>query len=215
MLIAIDGLSASGKGTIAKFYAKTLGLPYLDTGLLYRASALYMLKNGVDLHDEEAMAELAFDFEDLDDPELRSDQVGEAASIISVYPSVRAALLSYQKDFANQRGGAILDGRDIGTVIAPHADFKLFVVCDIAQRAQRRYNQLTSMGLAADYDEIYKGLEIRDQRDSSRSNAPMARAKDAYCIDTTNMTVETNIAVADALFKGFCTWDQHRRSETK
>ena len=197
IVIAVDGPAASGKGTIARALAKHFGLPLMDTGLLYRAVALNLWRWGGDPADEfealRACSDLGFD---PDDPELRSEPVSAIASRISVYPSVRAALLDRQQDFARQDGGAVLDGRDIGTVIAPEADVKLFVTASPEVRARRRLKELEARGMHAHYDEVLADIYARDDRDSTRETAPLKPAPDAILLDTSNLDVDEAIAEA-------------------
>ena len=197
IVIAVDGPAASGKGTIARALAKHFGLPHMDTGLLYRAVALNLWRWGGDAGNEfealRACHELGFNHED---PELRSEPVSKIASRVSAYPSVRAALLERQQEFAEQSGGAVLDGRDIGTVIAPDADVKLFVTASPEVRAQRRVRELMSRGMPAHYDDVLIDIRARDDRDSSRDVAPLAQAPDAILLDTSDLDVDTAIAKA-------------------
>ena len=197
MIIAVDGPAASGKGTIAKAIARHFELPYLDTGLLYRAAALYLLQSGGDPESEFAAAR-ACDISqiDFDDPELKSEAVGGVASRISAYPLVRSALLERQRHFAGQPGGAVLDGRDIGTVIAPHADAKLFVTARPEVRARRRLEEMERMGMHIGYDDVLADIRARDARDQGRSAAPLVQAEDAVLIDTSDLAVEAAIAEA-------------------
>jgi cytidylate kinase len=196
-VIAVDGPAASGKGTIARALAKELGLPHMDTGLLYRAVALNLWRWGGDPSNEfaalRACDALGFD---PDDPELRSEPVSEIASRISAYPSVRAALLKRQQDFAGQEGGAVLDGRDIGTVIAPEADVKLFVTASPEVRAERRLKELQARGMRAGYDDVLADIRARDRRDSTREVAPLKPAADAILLDTSDLDVPAAIATA-------------------
>ena len=197
MIIAVDGPAASGKGTIARAIAAHFGLPYMDTGLLYRATAKNLLEMGGDPESEFAAAR-ATDLSQIDfsDPELKSETVGGIASRISAYGLVREALLERQKRFAAQDGGAVLDGRDIGTVIAPEADVKLFVTARPDVRAQRRFAELKARGLEVHFADVLADIEARDERDSKRTTAPLAKAKDARLIDTSDMDVATAIAAA-------------------
>ncbi|UAK23318.1 (d)CMP kinase [Sphingomonas nostoxanthinifaciens] len=197
MIVAVDGPAASGKGTIARALAARYMLPHLDTGLLYRAVGLSVLRAGGDPADA-AQALAACDFSDaaLHDPQLKSEAAGKTASMVSAHPEVRAALLQRQRDFAARRGGAVLDGRDIGTVIAPDADAKLFVTASAEVRAQRRFDELTRMGLAVHYDAVLGDIRSRDARDSGRSAAPLRMADDAVLLDTTALDVEAAIAAA-------------------
>ena len=196
-VIAVDGPAASGKGTIARALAARFGLPFMDTGLLYRAVALNLWRWGGDPADEfealRAADDLGFD---PDDEELRSEPVSAIASRISAYPTVRAALLERQQDFARQQAGAVLDGRDIGTVIAPEADVKLFVTASSEVRAQRRLKELEQRGMHAHYDDVLADIHARDERDSTREVAPLKPAADAIILDTSNLDVETSIAQA-------------------
>ena len=197
MIIAVDGPAASGKGTIARALAAHYGLPHMDTGLLYRAVALNLLRWGGDAADEEE-ALRACDFSQIDfaDPELKSEAAGGIASRISVYPLVRAALIKRQRDFATQAGGAVLDGRDIGTVIAPEAEAKLFVTARPEERAKRRCSELERMGLNVHYDDVLIDIRARDERDSSRAMAPLSMAEDAVLLDTSDLPVAEAIAQA-------------------
>jgi len=196
-VIAVDGPAASGKGTIARALATHFGLPFMDTGLLYRAVALNLWRWGGDPANEfealRAAGELGFN---LDDPELRSEPVSQFASAVSVYPSVRTALFKRQQDFAAQDGGAVLDGRDIGTVIAPQADVKLFVTASAEVRAERRMRELRQRGMHAHYDDVLADIRARDERDSTREVAPLVPAPDAILLDTSNLDVDAAIAEA-------------------
>jgi cytidylate kinase len=197
MIVAVDGPAASGKGTIAKALARHYGLPHMDTGLLYRAVALNLLRFGGDPESEFAAAR-ACDFSqtDFDDPDLKSEAAGGVASRISAYPLVRAALAERQRDFAAQPGGAVLDGRDIGTVIAPHADAKLFVTASPEVRARRRFEELIRMGLSVHYEDVLLDIRARDERDSNRAAAPLVKAEDAVLLDTSAMGVDEAIQAA-------------------
>ncbi|MEE8610614.1 MAG: d(CMP) kinase [Sphingomonas aquatilis] len=200
MIIAVDGPAASGKGTIAKALARHYGLPHLDTGLLYRAVALTVQRMELDPAIEaDAVAACNFDEGLLDDPALRQDTIGQLASIVSAHPLVRAALLQRQKRFARQPGGAVLDGRDIGTVIAPDADAKLFVKATPQVRAQRRHRELQSHGSDVSFDKVLADIRARDARDSARSTAPLTMAADAALLDTSALTIEASVAKAIAL----------------
>jgi cytidylate kinase len=197
MIIAVDGPAASGKGTIAKSLARHYGLPHLDTGLLYRAVGIAVLRAGGDPADEgDAFRACDFDSALLSDPGLKSEAAGRAASIVSAHPSVRAALLELQRDFARQQGGAVLDGRDIGTVIAPEAPAKLFVTASPEVRAQRRFDELKSMGLAVVYEHVLADIRARDARDSGRGIAPLRQADDAVLLDTSHLDVAAAVARA-------------------
>ena len=196
-VIAVDGPAASGKGTIARALAAHFGLPHMDTGMLYRAVALNLWRWGGDPAQEfEALR--ACDGVGLDaaDPELRSEPVSKIASMISAYPSVRAALLKRQQDFAAQAGGAVLDGRDIGTVIAPNADVKLFVTASPEIRAHRRLRELTGRGMNAHYADVLADIRARDERDSGREIAPLKPAADAVLLDTSGLGPEEAVAKA-------------------
>ena len=193
-VIAVDGPAASGKGTIASRLAAHYGLPFLDTGLLYRAVGLDVLTGGGDLGDEAAAeaAARALDTGRLsDDAALTTGDAGEAASRVAGYPGVRAALLDLQQAFAAQAGGAVLDGRDIGTVIAPNAQAKLFVTATPETRARRRWLQLTGRGDTISYEAMLADIQRRDERDAGRGAAPMVQADDAVLLDTTDMDIET------------------------
>jgi cytidylate kinase len=193
----VDGPAASGKGTIARALATHFKLPHMDTGILYRAAALNLWRWGGDPASEfEAVRACSDAGSNLDDPELRSEPVSRIASTISAYPEVRQALLQRQRDFATQQSGAVLDGRDIGTVIVPRADAKLFVTASIEVRAQRRVRELLERGMPAHYEDVMVDLKARDERDSSRSAAPLEQAADADLLDTSDMTVEQAVAKA-------------------
>jgi cytidylate kinase len=200
MIIAVDGPAASGKGTIARALARHYGLPHLDTGLLYRAVGIAVLEAGGDPASAEDALQAAHHLSSaLDDPGLKSEAAGKAASMVSVHPAVRAALLDRQKHFADQAGGAVLDGRDIGTVIAPHADAKLFVTASADVRAQRRHDELVRMGLSIHYDAVLNDIRARDERDSARAAAPLRMADDAVLLDTSTLSIDAAIAAAIAL----------------
>ena len=200
MIIAVDGPAASGKGTIAKALARHYGLPHMDTGLLYRAVALNLLRWDGD-PESEFSALRACDFSQIDfaDPELKSEAAGGIASRISVYPRVRQALVERQRAFANQEGGAVLDGRDIGSVIAPEADVKLFVTARPEVRAQRRYEELKRMGLGVHFPDVLADIQARDERDRSRSAAPLVQAEDAHLLDTSALDIEGSFKAALAV----------------
>ncbi len=199
MIIAIDGPAASGKGTIARRLAAHYGLPHLDTGLLYRATAAALIAADRDLYDEEAAVAAArgLGLMDFDEAFLRSRQMGEAASVVAAMPEVREALLDAQRTFAARPEGAVLDGRDIGTVVCPRATVKFFVTASAAARAQRRALELSHRGEKADYAAILADIQKRDARDSARATAPLRPAIDAVRIDTTYLGIEA--AVAEAL----------------
>ncbi|MDT8759410.1 (d)CMP kinase [Sphingomonas psychrotolerans] len=200
MIIAVDGPAASGKGTIARALARHYGLPHLDTGLLYRAVAATVLRAGLDPGSEtDAAAACGFADELLQDPWLRTDEVGKAASVVSAHPPVRAALLQRQRQFAKQPGGAVLDGRDIGTVIAPEAEVKLFVKATPTIRAQRRHLELRRQGIDVSLDKVLADIRARDERDSHRSEAPLLQAEDAELLDTSFLSIDAAIQRAIAL----------------
>lgn len=193
-IIAVDGPAASGKGTVAARLATTFGLPFLDTGLLYRAVGLKVLDAGGSLDDEVAAETAArtLDANGLsDDPRLTTGEAGEAASRVAGYPGVRAALLDLQQAFASQPGGAVLDGRDIGTVIAPDAPAKLFITATPETRATRRWKQLKARGDDISFEAMLADIVRRDERDAGRGSAPMVQAEDAVLLDTTEMDIET------------------------
>ncbi len=201
MIIAIDGPAAAGKGTLARKLAAHYGLSYLDTGSLYRAVGHALLEAGIDPHDARAAAEAArkLDLSGIDDKNLRSAEAGEAASVVSVNPQVRAALLQFQRDFAAKAPGAVLDGRDIGTVVAPHADIKLFVTASTKERAHRRWLELKDRGEEVDEAQIRADIEKRDARDSGRASAPLKMAEDAHLLDTTKLDIEAAFHMAVSL----------------
>ena len=197
MIVAVDGPTASGKGTLAKAIAAHFGLAHLDTGLLYRAVGRQVQLAGSD-PDSQADALAAADFPDslLSDPELRSEAIGGFASRVSIHPQVRAALLERQRAFAQQAGGAVLDGRDIGTVIAPEAEAKLFVTASVEARAQRRFLEMRERGAGVTLLEIQDDLRRRDERDRSRAIAPLVPAEDAMVIDTSALDRDEAISAA-------------------
>ena len=199
LIIAVDGPTASGKGTIAKALAAHFGLPHLDTGLLYRAVGQQVALNGGD-PDDAADALAACDFPEalLADPVLREEATGALASRVSIHPAVRAALFERQRAFASQPGGAVLDGRDIGTVIAPDADVKLFVTASVAARAERRWREMVARGIDVTLDAIADDLAARDARDSARATAPLRPAADALLLDTSTLGASAAIAAAIA-----------------
>jgi len=200
MIIAVDGPTASGKGTIARALAAHFGLPHLDTGLLYRAVGRQVLLNGGNPDDPaDALAACTFPDALLDDPELRSEATGSLASRSSVHPAVRQALYDRQRAFATQLGGAVLDGRDIGTVIAPEAEAKLYVTASVRARAKRRWLEMQGQGRDVALDAIEEDLRVRDERDTGRKDAPLRAADDAVVLDTSDMTRDEAIASAIAL----------------
>ena len=196
-MIAVDGPAASGKGTVARALAAHFDLPHMDTGLLYRAVALNLTRWGGDPASEfEALRACDVAAVPSDDPELRSEIVGEIASRISAYPAVRAALLERQREFAGQPGGAVLDGRDVGTVIAPEATAKLFVTAAPEIRARRRTEELLAAGKRVRFEDVLTDIRARDERDSGRESAPLLRADDAMLLDSGAMSVADTIAAA-------------------
>lgn len=192
IVIAIDGPAASGKGTLSRRIANHLDIPFLDTGRIYRAAAIKLVYDDKDPQDKEAAIDAASRLraEDLANPQLRQEKVGKIASIISAYPEVREILLQFQRDFASREEGAVLDGRDIGTVVCPDAELKLFITASIEARARRRYQELTGQGIEVNYQSVLQDLQDRDRRDSERDAAPLEAAKDAVVIDTSDMTAE-------------------------
>jgi cytidylate kinase len=191
-VIAVDGPAASGKGTIAVKLGALHGFPVLDSGLLYRAVGVKVLERGQDLGDPAAAlaAAMSLDPAELERPEVRTRRAGEAASRVAVYPAVREALRDFQLDFAAREPGAVIDGRDIGTVIAPRAPAKLYVTATPEVRAHRRWKQLSGQGEAVTYDDILADIRVRDERDSARADSPMTMAADAVLLDTTEMTID-------------------------
>lgn len=189
--VAIDGPAASGKGTISKAVAAHFGFAHLDTGLLYRAVGARVL-DGMDAVE----AATSLDFTDLDRDDLRTGPVAQAASKVAAIPEVRAALVDFQRAFARRAGGAVLDGRDIGTVICPDAEVKLYVTASDEIRAQRRYLELSSKGHDVTPESVLEDLRDRDRRDSERATAPLKPADDAVLLDTTDLSIEDAIAKA-------------------
>ena len=198
MIIAIDGPAASGKGTIARQIAGIYGLHHLDTGLLYRAVAKAMLDAGIppDNVEKATEAAVALDPTKFEDNALKAQPITEAASVVAAIPQVREALINYQREFATRPPGAVLDGRDIGTVIAPGADVKLFVVASPEVRAQRRTLELRGRGEQADEQDVLADLLRRDERDSRRTAAPLMQAPDAHLLDTSNLGVDAAFRAA-------------------
>jgi CMP/dCMP kinase len=198
LVIAVDGPSASGKGTLAKRLAAHFRLPHLDTGLLYRAVGWRALQTG------QAPAEVAARLTpaDLDDPALRTDEAGQQASKVGAIPEVRANLLKFQKEFSSQAPGAVLDGRDIGTVICPEAVVKLFVTASAEARAERRYQELRARGVDTIRPRVLAEMAERDRRDSERAAAPLKAAPDAWLLDTTEMDADAAFAAALAFIEG-------------
>ena len=203
MIIAVDGPAASGKGTIARALARHYGLPHLDTGLLYRAVGVEVMRAGGDPSDaQDAVRACVFDSALLAEPELKTESAGKAASLVSVHPQVREALLDRQRSFAGQPGGAVLDGRDIGTVIAPDAAAKLFVTASPKVRAERRFRELDSMGAAIGFDDVMADILARDERDMGRSAAPLRQADDADLLDTSDLSIDAAVQRAISLVEG-------------
>lgn len=196
MIIAIDGPSASGKGTLARKLAGHLGLAYLDTGSLYRAVALSLLEKGVDPGNEKEAEKTAQNLprDIFRNPGIRDEKTGGAASVVAAMPAVRAALLKFQRNFAKNPPmgfkGVVIDGRDIGTVVCPEADFKLFVTASAEERAKRRAKELRQNGKAVSEQEILAGVMERDKRDQSRKHSPLQKAEDAHLLDTTNLDID-------------------------
>ena len=203
MIIAIDGPAASGKGTLARRLATHFGLPHLDTGLLYRATARALLDTGHPLDDATAAvaAARALGLMEFDEQRLRGREMGEAASIVAAIPELRAALIDTQRGFAARPGGAVLDGRDIGSVICPHADVKIFVSASPEARAARRALELAGRGEKVDYADTLEDIRRRDARDSGRGAAPLRRADDAALLDTTSLDKDAAFAAALALVR--------------
>jgi cytidylate kinase len=198
MIITIDGPAASGKGTIARRVAEHYRLPHLDTGLLYRGVAIRLLDRGHALDDGTAAAAAAreLDLASLDAKRLRQRSIGEAASRVAAFPEVRAALLKLQKDFAHRPEGAVLDGRDTGTVIAPEADVKIFVTASAERRAQRRFRELAAKGEKMTLEVVLAAIRERDRRDTERAIAPLKAAPDAVLLDTTDLDIEAAFRAA-------------------
>jgi cytidylate kinase len=204
MIIAIDGPAASGKGTLGKRLADHFGFAHLDTGLLYRAVARVLLDRSIDLSDSDAAAEAArnLDAAHLDESRLRGAPMGEAASVVSAYQPVRDALLAFQRQFSAQAPGAVLDGRDIGTVVCPQADVKLFITAAPEERARRRHLEVLRRGEQAEYETILQDIRRRDERDMNRSTAPLKPAADALTLDTTHLDADAAFQAALDLVRG-------------
>jgi cytidylate kinase len=201
MIVAIDGPAAAGKGTLAKRLAEHYGLAYLDTGLLYRLVGRMMAARNLDPDDPVAAGRVAATInpDALADPHLRGHETGELASRVAVHANVRSALIDFQRAFAARPGGAVLDGRDIGTTIAPQADVKIFVTARPETRARRRTDELRTKGRAVEYDRILAEIKERDARDAGRMAAPLARAPDAFLLDTSDMNPEQAFLAALAI----------------
>ncbi|MEM1148030.1 MAG: (d)CMP kinase [Pseudomonadota bacterium] len=200
MIIAIDGTLASGKGTIARRLSHFYGLPYMDTGQLYRAAGVAALRQGTDFADQAALAEIArtLRLDAFPEADLRTAEAGQAASKVAALPQVRAALLDLQRSFANQPGGAVLDGRDIGTVVCPDADLKLWIDATVEVRAERRWKELTGKGETLSRADMIAHIKERDDRDRNRADAPMVAATDSILIDTTHLTIDAAVDKARA-----------------
>jgi cytidylate kinase len=198
MIIAIDGPAASGKGTLGKRLAQHYGYRHLDTGVIYRAVAHMLLGQGADLRDEAraVQAALGLDPDKFGDPALKSHEIGEAASVVSAIPKVREVLVDFQRDFAATPPGAVLDGRDIGTVICPDAEVKIFVVADPKVRARRRALEARGRGEEADEAKILADILARDERDQNRPIAPLKPAEDAYLLDNSKLDIEAGVRAA-------------------
>jgi cytidylate kinase len=203
MIIAIDGPAASGKGTLGRRVAEHFGFAHLDTGLIYRAVARDVLARGGPLDDAALATACARELDPvtLSDPTLRLNGIGEAASIVAGIPAVRAALLEFQRAFARRPPGAVLDGRDIGTIVCPDADVKIFVTADPQVRAHRRYLERQALGDAVSYEDVLELIRQRDARDASRQSAPMVAAPDAILLDTTDLDIEATFEAAVGLIK--------------
>ena len=201
MIIAVDGPAAAGKGTLARRLAGHFGLPYLDTGLLYRAVGMAVVEAGGDPETAEdaAAAARSLDPGRLADPRLRSETAADAASKVAAIPAVRAALLDFQRRFANAPAGAVLDGRDIGTVVCPHAGIKIFVTASLEMRAERRLKELQGKGVSAIPERVLADMRERDARDAARDAAPLVPAEDAIVLDTSALNAEAAFAAAVAI----------------
>ena len=204
MIIAIDGPAASGKGTLGKRLAAHYGYRHLDTGVIYRAVAYALMEAGADLHNEvlAVSAALELDPEKFGNPVLKTQKVGEAASVVSAIPKVREVLVNFQRQFAADPPGAVLDGRDIGTVICPDADVKIFVVADPKVRARRRTLEAKARGEKADEAAVLQDILQRDERDKNRAVAPLKPAPDAYLLDNSNLDIEAGVRAAIDIVEG-------------
>lgn len=201
MIIAVDGPAAAGKGTLGRALARHFGYHFLDTGTLYRMVGRSLLDDGLDPRDEKAAVTAArkLDPSKYKDSDLRGEDTGEAASIVAVIPEVRRALLGFQRDFAKRPPGTVLDGRDIGTVVCPDADVKIFVTASPEKRAERRLQELQQRDVSAAYDDVLADIRARDQRDSSRVTAPLTAASDAVILDTSELSADEAISKAIAV----------------
>jgi len=200
MIIAIDGPAASGKGTMARRIAKDLGVPYLDTGSLYRAVGVFTLRRGGDPADatDAIAAANSLNINDFTPDDLRTEDAGNAASKVAAIAGVRTALLAYQRAFAGRPAGAVLDGRDVGTVVCPDAHAKIFVTASLAVRVQRRIKELRDKGESVNEQRVWDDMVARDERDSARSVAPLKPADDAFVLDTSAMNADEAFAQAKA-----------------
>lgn len=200
MIIAIDGPAASGKGTLARKIAAEMGIPYLDTGSLYRAVGLFTIRRGGDPADaaDAISAANKLNINDFQPQDLRTEEAGNAASKVAAIPGVRAALLAYQRAFAAKPEGAVMDGRDIGTVVCPHADAKIFVTASLAVRVERRIKELREKGESVNEQRVWEDMAARDARDSDRSVAPLRPADDAFVLDTSALNADEALASAKA-----------------
>ena len=205
MIIAIDGPLASGKGTLARALALHFGLPHLDTGSIYRATALALIKNNIDPNDKAAAIKAAqnLDMSNIIDSELRTAQVGAGASVVAAIPEVRKALFDFQRNFASNPKGAVLDGRDIGTVICPDADFKFFVTASPEVRAQRRLKELHAAGENITLEELTAQIIERDYRDANRADAPLKPTETSIMLDTSDMGIDEVIAKAIGIIENY------------
>jgi CMP/dCMP kinase len=212
MIIAVDGPAASGKGTIARRLADVYGLHHLDTGLIYRAVAKAVLDAGYSPHDAKRAiaAAIALDPTGFDEKSLKAQPITEAASVVAAIPEVRQALMNFQRQFATKPPGAVLDGRDIGTVIAPGADVKLFVVATPDERARRRTLELKARGEPIDEEEVLADLLRRDERDSRRTAAPLKAAPDAHLLDTTHLSIDAAFRAAVEIIEAVRTGRKRR-----
>jgi cytidylate kinase len=203
MIIAVDGPSAAGKGTLARGIAAHYGFHFLDTGALYRMVGLQMLRTQSNFSDVDKSAAFARDLniDDFEEHELRSEVVGSAASKVAAIPEVRAALLKFQRDFAMREPGAVLDGRDIGTVICPDADVKFFITASVEARSLRRFKELQSLGLPANLEAVTADIKARDTRDATRNTAPTKAAADAIVVDTSDLGVDEALKLVLAAIK--------------
>ena len=204
MIIAVDGPAASGKGTLARKLARHLGLAYLDTGAIYRTIALKVLNEGGDPHSEAqaTQAAKAYRPQMYPDAALRTEEVSKAASIVAAHPKVRAEVIGIQRKVADTPPGAVLDGRDIGTIVCPNADIKFFVTASPEERAKRRFKEIEARGERADYGAILDEITKRDERDRTRPIAPLKPAPDAYLLDTTSLDIEATFQAARRIVDG-------------